>query len=101
MDNSADQRHMRRALALAAQGVALTSPNPCVGAVLVSAARTGDVSGEVIGEGSRAVHADADRIAAQVAAPRAAVAAMAAHDVALARDSLANAKPAHLVDWLG
>src|SRR5437588_12999147 len=52
MDNSADQRHMRRALALAAQGVALTSPNPCVGAVLVSAARTGDVSGEVIGEGS-------------------------------------------------
>src|SRR5256886_15217424 len=46
MDNSADQRHMRRALALAAQGVALTSPNPCVGAVLVSAA------GEVIGEGS-------------------------------------------------
>ena len=46
MDDSAHQRHMRCALALAAQGVALTSPNPCVGAVLVSAA------GEVIGEGS-------------------------------------------------
>src|SRR5438874_12100210 len=46
MDDSAHQRHMRRTLALAAQGVALTSPNPCVGAVLVSAA------GEVIGEGS-------------------------------------------------
>src|SRR5256714_3916627 len=37
---------MRRAIALAAQGVALTSPNPCVGAVLVSA------TGDVIGEGS-------------------------------------------------
>src|SRR5438067_6133297 len=46
MDDSLHERHMRRALALAAQGVALTSPNPCVGAVLVSAA------GEVIGEGS-------------------------------------------------
>src|SRR5437763_1059184 len=48
MDDSAHQRHIRRALALAAQGVALTSPNPCVGAVLVSAA------GEIIGEGSHA-----------------------------------------------
>src|SRR5207253_1694466 len=46
MDDSAHQRHMHRALALAAQGVALTSPNPCVGAVLVSA------NGDVIGEGS-------------------------------------------------
>src|SRR5919108_1574809 len=46
VNDSAHQRHMRRALALAAQGVALTSPNPCVGAVLVSA------DGAVIGEGS-------------------------------------------------
>src|SRR5947209_1641069 len=37
---------MRQALELARQGIALTSPNPCVGAVLVSP------NGDVIGTGS-------------------------------------------------
>src|ERR1051326_7931663 len=37
---------MRRALALARHGIALSSPNPCVGAVLV------DADGQVLGEGT-------------------------------------------------
>ena len=37
---------MQRALQLACQGIGLTSPNPCVGAVLV------DANGHVIGEGA-------------------------------------------------
>lgn len=41
-----DEYFLRRALALARQGIALTSPNPCVGAVIV------DKSGSVLGEGS-------------------------------------------------
>ena len=40
-----DQRHLRRALALAQTGFGLASPNPCVGAVLV------DGGGKVVGEG--------------------------------------------------
>src|SRR5438067_8683414 len=67
MDDSLHQRHMRRALALAAQGVALTSPNPCVGAVLVSA------NGEVIGEGSHTYdgvkHAEVLALEAAACAP--------------------------------
>ena len=47
--------------------------------------------GEVLGEGARAVHADADGVAAQVAPPGAAVAAVAAGDVALAGDAVADA----------
>src|SRR5579864_2405997 len=43
---STDERFMRQALALAEQGVGLCSPNPCVGAVLVSR------EGKVIGSGS-------------------------------------------------
>lgn len=43
---SDDERFMRQALALASQGVGLCSPNPCVGAVLVSP------SGNVFGSGS-------------------------------------------------
>src|SRR5690349_11165912 len=39
------ERFMRRALELARRGVALTAPNPQVGAVIVSSA------GEIIGEG--------------------------------------------------
>jgi len=39
-----DERFLRRALELARQGIALTSPNPCVGAVIVK-------DDEVIGEG--------------------------------------------------
>jgi len=39
------ERHMRRALELAARGRGIVSPNPMVGAVLV------DASGEVVGEG--------------------------------------------------
>lgn len=41
-----DERFIERALELARQGIGLTSPNPCVGAVLVSE------SGEVLGTGS-------------------------------------------------
>ncbi|HLX73928.1 MAG TPA: bifunctional diaminohydroxyphosphoribosylaminopyrimidine deaminase/5-amino-6-(5-phosphoribosylamino)uracil reductase RibD [Terriglobales bacterium] len=36
MVDEADERYMRQALELARQGVGLASPNPCVGAVLVS-----------------------------------------------------------------
>src|SRR5579859_5687472 len=39
-------QHMQRALALAAQGTALASPNPLVGAVVL------DAAGNVAGEGS-------------------------------------------------
>ena len=39
-----DERFMQRALALARRGLGKTSPNPCVGAVLVKA-------GKIIGEG--------------------------------------------------
>ena len=41
-----DEQLMQQALALAAEGVALTSPNPCVGAVVVAA------NGEVVGRGT-------------------------------------------------
>lgn len=41
-----DERYLRRALELAQQGVALCSPNPAVGAVIV------DANGSVVGEGS-------------------------------------------------
>ncbi len=44
--HSEDERFMQQALDLARGGTALTSPNPCVGAVLV------DVSGDVVGEGT-------------------------------------------------
>ncbi len=46
MPTQEDERSMLRALELARKGTGLTSPNPCVGAVLV------DSSGQVIGEGS-------------------------------------------------
>jgi diaminohydroxyphosphoribosylaminopyrimidine deaminase/5-amino-6-(5-phosphoribosylamino)uracil reductase len=41
-----DERFMRRALELAREGIALVSPNPCVGAVVVAS------SGEVVGRGT-------------------------------------------------
>jgi diaminohydroxyphosphoribosylaminopyrimidine deaminase/5-amino-6-(5-phosphoribosylamino)uracil reductase len=41
-----DERFLRRALELAREGIALTSPNPCVGAVVV------DDAGNVLGSGS-------------------------------------------------
>ncbi|HYN14765.1 MAG TPA: bifunctional diaminohydroxyphosphoribosylaminopyrimidine deaminase/5-amino-6-(5-phosphoribosylamino)uracil reductase RibD [Terriglobales bacterium] len=44
-DNSTDEHFMRRALELARMGTALTSPNPCVGAVVL------DAAGNVVGEG--------------------------------------------------
>jgi diaminohydroxyphosphoribosylaminopyrimidine deaminase / 5-amino-6-(5-phosphoribosylamino)uracil reductase len=44
--SSADEKHLRRALELAREGVGLTSPNPCVGAVIL------DATGSVVGEGS-------------------------------------------------
>ncbi len=40
-----DEQHLRRALELARQGVGLTSPNPCVGAVVA------DSNGAIIGTG--------------------------------------------------
>src|SRR6267143_1936812 len=42
----ADQHFLHRALELARESIALTSPNPCVGAVIV------DGEGRVVGEGS-------------------------------------------------
>jgi diaminohydroxyphosphoribosylaminopyrimidine deaminase / 5-amino-6-(5-phosphoribosylamino)uracil reductase len=44
--SSRDEQFMQQALELARQGIALTSPNPCVGAVLV------DAKGEIVGQGS-------------------------------------------------
>jgi len=44
-DRTTDELFLRRALELARQGIGLTSPNPCVGAVIV------DDSGSVLGEG--------------------------------------------------
>lgn len=41
-----DARSLQQAVTLARQGVGLTSPNPCVGAVIV------DPSGKIVGEGS-------------------------------------------------
>ena len=41
-----DQQYMQQALVLAREGVALASPNPCVGAVLVAE------NGEIVGRGS-------------------------------------------------
>ncbi len=46
--NAEDERLMRQALELARRGIALASPNPCVGAVIVNP------QGEVIGAGSYA-----------------------------------------------
>src|SRR5580704_16301723 len=43
--NPTDEQFMQQALELARQGVALASPNPCVGAVLVAP------NGEVVGRG--------------------------------------------------
>lgn len=42
---SDDEKYLRRALELAREGVALSSPNPCVGAVVV------DAQGKSVGEG--------------------------------------------------
>ena len=44
-DHATDDRFLRRALDLARTGIALTSPNPCVGAVIVA-------GNSVVGEGS-------------------------------------------------
>jgi diaminohydroxyphosphoribosylaminopyrimidine deaminase/5-amino-6-(5-phosphoribosylamino)uracil reductase len=44
--HSTDERFLRRALDLAREGVGLTSPNPCVGAVIV------DQDAEIVGTGS-------------------------------------------------
>jgi diaminohydroxyphosphoribosylaminopyrimidine deaminase / 5-amino-6-(5-phosphoribosylamino)uracil reductase len=54
-----DEKHLRRALELAREGVALTSPNPCVGAVVL------DANGNVAGEGT---HTYADKKHAEVIA---------------------------------
>ncbi|PYV95317.1 MAG: bifunctional diaminohydroxyphosphoribosylaminopyrimidine deaminase/5-amino-6-(5-phosphoribosylamino)uracil reductase RibD [Acidobacteria bacterium] len=49
--SSTDEQPLRRALELAREGVGLTSPNPCVGAVVV------DAAGSVVGEGSHTYEA--------------------------------------------
>jgi diaminohydroxyphosphoribosylaminopyrimidine deaminase/5-amino-6-(5-phosphoribosylamino)uracil reductase len=70
MEPGADRAWMERALALAARGLGLTSPNPCVGAVLVR-------DGEVVGEGAHlragAPHAEAMALSAAAARARGAV----------------------------
>src|SRR5580698_6846968 len=45
-DRDTDEPFLRRALDLARQGIGLTSPNPCVGAVVV------DAKGAIVGTGS-------------------------------------------------
>jgi diaminohydroxyphosphoribosylaminopyrimidine deaminase/5-amino-6-(5-phosphoribosylamino)uracil reductase len=45
-DAATDELFLRRALDLASEGIGLTSPNPCVGAVIV------DANGAVVGSGS-------------------------------------------------
>jgi len=45
-DRDTDERFLRRAFDLAQQGAGLTSPNPCVGAVIV------DANGAIVGAGS-------------------------------------------------
>jgi diaminohydroxyphosphoribosylaminopyrimidine deaminase/5-amino-6-(5-phosphoribosylamino)uracil reductase len=62
-----DSVHLNRALELAALGVGLASPNPCVGAVVV------DAQGQVAGEGTHryAEVAHAETIALQAAGTRA------------------------------
>src|SRR5512138_9146 len=42
---SEDEQYMREALEFAREGIALASPNPCVGALVV------DISGEIVGAG--------------------------------------------------
>jgi diaminohydroxyphosphoribosylaminopyrimidine deaminase/5-amino-6-(5-phosphoribosylamino)uracil reductase len=65
-EREADERYMRRALALARRGWGQTAPNPMVGAVVVR-------GGEVVGEGFHARYgeAHAERVALAAAADRA------------------------------
>lgn len=65
-DSASDRRHLRRALTLAARGVATTSPNPHVGALVVQ-------RGRVVGEGwhRRAGEAHAEPQALAAAGSRA------------------------------
>jgi diaminohydroxyphosphoribosylaminopyrimidine deaminase/5-amino-6-(5-phosphoribosylamino)uracil reductase len=44
-DHSTEEKFLRRALELAREGIGLTSPNPCVGAVVT------DAQGKVVGQG--------------------------------------------------
>ena len=52
--------------------------------------------GQIFGECAGAIHADAEGVAAQVPASGAAIAAVSAGDVSLARDPIAGAEAAHL-----
>ena len=45
-ERTTDETFLHRALELAREGIGLTSPNPCVGALIV------DREGQVVGEGS-------------------------------------------------
>ncbi len=56
--------------------------------------------GQVFGESAGAIHAHARRVAAQMAPPRAAIAAMAAGDVPLARHPVAGLEAAHFAAHL-
>ncbi len=61
-----DERFLHRALDLAHQGIALSSPNPCVGAVVVA-------NGEIVGEGAYTYDGlkHAEILALEQAGPRA------------------------------
>src|SRR5690606_309350 len=54
---------------------------------------------EVLGKAARADHADADGVRAEMALARAAIAAMAAGDVAFARDAITNRITLHLAAY--
>src|SRR5271165_5796194 len=62
-----DEQFMRQALELAREGIALASPNPCVGAVIVNA------TGEVVGRGTHTYEGrkHAEVLAIEEAGPRA------------------------------
>ncbi len=64
---SSDEAFMQQALELAAKGIALASPNPCVGAVLV------DAKGKVVGSGTHTYEGrkHAEVLALEAAADRA------------------------------
>ncbi len=66
-DRQIDERYLRRALELARNGIGLTSPNPCVGAVIV------DEQNRIVGEGSHTYEGvkHAEVLAIEQAGPRA------------------------------
>jgi hypothetical protein len=89
----ADQVELQRAVRGVAVGV--EERGQLGGDLVGDRPQVGGRHGHVFGERTVAVHADAHRVRAQVLAPGAAVAAVAAHDVALGRDAVADAVTGH------